>query len=207
MNELMETRDGYAAAGFPLYALDSMWRGRRWLGELRRGDEGAVEYAALGHGDEPSRRPGDPLPRRFVIAVTVPQRARRPCGATSFIEATSRESAAALAGVGLLEISLPWDRERGYRKQWMEQQVETAWELAQQLEDRVWAPLALPVGGVPARMRYRESGYGWVCAGESAGVFLGVYGRGVSPFGLALEAVSDLSGYDEPYALNGMRSA
>lgn len=181
--------DRYLAGDFPWYGLDEGWTGRRWLGSVCEGREG-LEYGTLGHGDTPSRRPGDPTPRKFVAVVTVPRRERRRSGdGAGMLEATSVASAASVAGVGLLSDTWQWELDREMRQEWVEQQTYLAWELADDLDGDGWTGLALPVDGVPNRFRYRESAYGWVMAGEAAGVYLGVYGHGVSAYGLGLSAV------------------
>lgn len=188
--------DQYLAADFPWYGLDEGWDGRRWLASVCQGREG-LEYGTLGHGDAPSRRPGDPTPRKFVSVVTVPQRERRPSGdGAGLLEATSMASAASVAGVALLADSWPWELDRELRQEWMDQQTHLAWELADNLDGDGWKGLALPVNGVPNRFRYRESEYGWVLAGQAAGVYLGVYGRGVSAYALGLALMSELKPYE-----------
>jgi hypothetical protein len=186
----------YLTADFPWYGLDAGWDGRRWLASVCAGREG-LEYGTLGHGDAPSRRPGVPTPRKFVSVVTVPQRDRRPSGdGAGMLEATSMASAASVAGVALLGDSWPWDLERELRQEWMDQQTHLAWELADNLDGDGWTGLAIPVNGVPNRFRYRESEYGWVLAGKAAGVYLGLYGRGVSAYGLGLALLPDLKAYE-----------
>ncbi|WP_406296858.1 hypothetical protein OG948_14635 [Embleya sp. NBC_00888] len=188
----------YLGADFPWYGLDEGWNGRRWLSSVCRG-RGAIEYGTLGHGDLPSRRPGDPTPRRFVSVVTVPQRPKRPAGdGTGQMEATSKSSAASLAGVALLAESWPWQLDRTTRAEWLDQQTNIAWDLSDNLTGPGWTDLAIPVDGVPSRFRYRESAYGWVLAGESAGVYIGVYGRGASAYGLGLSRSVDLRTYTRP---------
>ncbi|MYW02096.1 hypothetical protein [Streptomyces sp. SID3343] len=185
----------YLAADFPWYGLDDGWNGRRWLSSVCNGPC-TVEHGTLGHGDRPSRRPGDPSPRRSVSVVTVPQRPRRPSGdGTGQMEATSKASAASLAGVALLADSWPWQLDRGTRAQWVDQQTTLAWELSDDLDGTDWSDLAIPVDGIPCRFRYRESVYGWVLAGELSGVYIGVYGHGASAYGLGLSKAVDLSTY------------
>ncbi|UGQ09485.1 hypothetical protein LO772_21370 [Yinghuangia sp. ASG 101] len=181
--------DRYLAADFPWYGLDEGWTGRRWPGSVCEGGEG-LEYGTLGHGDSPSRRPGDPTPRKFVAVVTMPRRERRRSGdGAGMLEATSMAGAASVAGVGLLSDTWQWELDRDMRQEWVEQQTYLAWELADNLDGDGWTGLALPVDGVPNRFRFRESEYGWVMAGEAAGVYLGVYGHGVSAYDLGLSVV------------------
>jgi hypothetical protein len=198
VNETTELRERYADATFALYGLDGGWSGRRWLGTVCAGPDGAVEYVSLGHGDEPNRRPDNPTPRRFVTVVTVPQRPQRKSADGAVIEATSRAGAASIAGVGLLADSWPWQLNRDLRSDWLRQQTEIAWELADNLDGEDWSLMPVPVDGVPAALRFRESEYGWVVAGEGPGVFLGAYGRGISPYGLGFERVESLVTYDDP---------
>lgn len=185
----------YLGADFPWYGLDEGWTSRRWLSSACKSRQ-TVEYGTLGHGDRPSRRPGDPAPRRYVSVVTVPRRPKRPAGdGTGQMEATSKASAASLAGVGLLADSWPWALDRATRAQWLDQQTNLAWDLSDTLDGSDWSDLAIPVDGIPSRFRYRESAYGWVLAGESPDVYIGVYGRGVSAYGLGLSRGVDLSKY------------
>jgi hypothetical protein len=206
VNDPRDLRDRYADADFPVYGLDGAWSGRRWLGTVCIGPDGVIEYVSLGHGDEPNRRPDDPSPRRFVTVVTVPQRPERKSEDGAILEATSRTGAASIAGVGLLADSWPWQVNRDLRSDWLRQQTEIAWELADNLDGPEWALMPSPVDGVPADLRFRESEYGWVLAGEGPGVFLGVYGRGISPYELGFVQVDSLVSYDDP-AGNGVIAA
>lgn len=88
------------------------------------------------------------------------------------------------------------------RDDWLEQQTETAWVLADDLASDDWATLTLPVDGVPTPFHYRESEYGWVLAGSTqAGVHLGAYGRGMSAYGLGFSVVKDITALEpEPDA-------
>ena len=54
------------------------------------------------------------------------------------------------------------------RDDWLDQQTETAWELADDLDGADWSTLSLPVDGVPTPFHYRESEFGWVLAGSTA---------------------------------------
>ena len=193
-----ELRDRYRDADFPLYGLDGAWSGRRWLGTVCAGPDGVIEYVSLGHGDEPNRRPDDPRPRQFVTVVTVPVRPQRRTDDGGVIEATSCAGAASIAGVGLLSDSWPWQIDRELRADWMRQQTEIAWELADHLDSEDWSPLALPIDGRSVQMRYRESEYGWVLAGTGEGVFLGAYGRGIAASALGFGRVDSLLTYDDP---------
>jgi hypothetical protein len=206
VNDPRSLRDRFADADFPVYGLDGAWSGRRWLSTVCLGPDGVIEYVSLGHGDEPNRRPDDPSPRRFVTVVTVPQRPERKSEDGAIMEATSRTGAASIAGVGLLADSWPWQVNRDLRSDWLRQQTEIAWELADNLDGAEWTLMPSPVDGVPADLRFRESEYGWVLAGEGPGVFLGVYGRGISPHELGLERVDSLISYDDP-AGNGVIAA
>jgi hypothetical protein len=206
VNDPSELRDRCVSADFPLYGLDGAWSGRRWLSTVCTGPDSVVDYISLGHGDEPNRRPDDPSPRRFVTVVTVPQRPQRKSPDGAIVEATSRTGAASIAGVGLLADSWPWQLNRDLRGDWLRQQTEIAWELADALDGEDWTLMPIPVDGVPAPLRFRESEYGWVIAGEGPGVFLGAYGRGISPYGLGLERVEELVTYEDP-AGNGLIAA
>ena len=129
--------------------------------------------------------------------VTVPQRPlRRTADGTGVLEETSVSSAAWLAGSGLLSCTWPTHMERSLRQDWMDQQIATAWELADDLAGAGWSMLTLPVDGEPTAFHYRESEYGWVMAGAAPGVHLGAYGRGMSAYGLALAAIPDLAVYE-----------
>ncbi len=199
VNEASDLRAQFAAVDFPVYGLDEMWRGRRWLGSVCSSTTGRVEYVTLGHGDGPSRRPDDPSPGRFVTVVTVPRRPRRNSGDGGFLEATSPATAAAVAGVGLLEDCWPWHISRELRSDWLRQQTEAVYELAEHLDDEeLWLPMSLTVQEVAATLRYREFEYGWVLVGEAPDAFVGLYGRGVSPYGLGLALVKDFDGYADP---------
>ncbi|KWW99277.1 hypothetical protein [Carbonactinospora thermoautotrophica] len=197
MNEAV--RPQFAAVDFPVYGLDEMWRGRRWLGSVCSSAAGRVECVTLGHGDWPSRRPDDPSPGRFVTVVTVPRRPRRHSGDGGFLDATSPATAAAVAGVGLLEDCWPWHIGRELRNDWLRQQIEVAYHLAERLDDEeLWRPLSLTVQGKATVLRYREAEYGWVLVGEAPDAYVGLYGRGVSPHGLGLAQVKDFDEYADP---------
>ncbi len=186
----------YRDVGFSPYGLDAAWRGRRWLGPLGATATGGVEHASLGHGDTPRRRPDEAPPHRFVTVITAPARPRRSCEG-GYLEATSQHSAAAIAGVGLIRDSWPWQLDHDLRQDWIRQQTDLACELADQLDSNAWSAIALPVNELSTKLRYRESEYGWVIAGEISGVFLGAYGRGVSAFGLGLTLIHDLGAYQD----------
>ncbi|MEU9133043.1 hypothetical protein AB0D08_33925 [Kitasatospora sp. NPDC048540] len=194
----------YLAADFPWYGLDDGWTGRRWLGQVGAGPggaragqaEGGADYGSLGHGDEPAKQPEARDSRRFAVVVTVARRpGRRSADNTGTLEATSASSAAWLAGSGLLAATWPGQLDRGLRQDWLDQQSNLAWDLADDLDGPGWSSLTLPVSGLPQPFRYRESEYGWVLAGEAPGVLLGAYGRGVSAYGVGFGAVPDLAAY------------
>jgi hypothetical protein len=190
--------DGYLKADFSWYGLDAAFTGHRWLNPVGMSADGTVEHGSTGHGDEPSMK-GDPAPgsRRFVVVVTVARRpGRRSADGTGVLEATSEATAAWLAGSGLLNRTWPVQMERALRQDWLDQQISIAWDLADNLAGPDWSALTLPVDGVAAEFRYRESEYGWVLAGSSAdGVHLGAYGRGISAYGLGLSVIRDLTEY------------
>lgn len=186
------------AAEFPWYGLDEAFTGARWLMQVRAGADGVVEHGAMGHGEEPSLRfETSPEDQRFSVVVTVATRpVRRSADGTGVLEATSVSSAAWLAGSGLLSCIWPTQMERALRQDWLDQQTDIAWDLADNLAGEGWSALSLPVDGVPADFRYRESEYGWVLAGTAGdSVHLGAYGRGMSAYGLGFSTVKDLTVY------------
>ena len=192
------TVDGYLQAPFPWYGLDEAFTGARWLMQVGTVADGAVEHGSLGHGDEPSvRNESSEDKERFAVVVTVAANpVRRSADGTGLLEATSVSSAAWLAGVGLLSLTWPGQMDHTLRDDWLEQQTETAWALADDLAGSAWSTLSLPVDGVPTPFHYRESEFGWVLAGSTqAGVHVGAYGRGMSAYGLGFAVVKDISEY------------
>ncbi|WP_030419084.1 hypothetical protein VM636_10410 [Streptomyces sp. SCSIO 75703] len=197
------TVDGYLRAPFPWYGLDEAFTGRRWLMQVGTAADGTVEHGAIGHGDEPSVRnehvAGDDqdAKEKFAVVVTVAANPdRRSADGTGLLEATSVSSAAWLAGVGLLSFTWPGQMDHTLRDDWLEQQTETAWSLADDLDAAEWSTLSLPVDGVPTTFHYRESAYGWVLAGSAGkSVHLGAYGRGMSAYGLAFSVVKDIAAH------------
>lgn len=194
------TVDGFLRAPFPWYGLDEAFTGPRWLMRVGVAADGAVEHGSIGHGEEPSVRnevTEDGDGERFAVVVTVAsQPLRHSADGTGVLEATTVSSAAWLAGVGLL--SLTWPGQLGHilRDNWLDQQTETAWVLADDLSGPEWSTLSLPVDGVPTSFHYRESEFGWVLAGSAqAGVHLGAYGRGMSAYGLGFAKIKDVSAY------------
>lgn len=194
--------EGYLLAGFPWYGLDEAYAGPRWLSQVAFGADGSVEHGALGHGDRPTLKASLPMAgpeqegQRFAVVVTLANRpVRRSADGTGVLEATSVSSAAWLAGSGLLSCTWPNRMERGLRQDWLDQQTAIAWELADELDGADWTSLTLPVGGVPTPFRHRESEYGWVIAGSVPDAHVGAYGRGMSPYGLGLGVVKDLTDY------------
>ncbi|WP_432054106.1 hypothetical protein [Streptomyces sp. bgisy022] len=195
--------DGYVSATFPWYGLDEAFTGRRWLMQVGTAADGTVEHGSIGHGDEPSVRseytagPGQDAREKFAVVVTVAANpVRRSADGTGLLEATSVSSAAWLAGVGLLSFTWPGQMDHSLRDNWLEQQTETAWALADDLEGEDWSTLSLPVDGVPTPFHYRESEFGWVLAGSTrAGVHVGAYGRGMSAYGLGFAEVKDVAAY------------
>ncbi|MFE4872360.1 hypothetical protein [Streptomyces sp. NPDC056682] len=192
--------DGYLRAPFPWYGLDEAYTGPRWLMQVAMAADGTVQHGAVGHGDEPSIRPdaseGSAADRdRFAVVVTIPANPVRDDG-TGVLEATSVSSAAWLAGSGLPSFTWPAQMDHVRRGEWLDQQTETAWELADDLESADWSTLSLPVDGVPTDFYYRESEFGWVLAGSArSGVHLGAYGRGLSAYGLAFSVIVDIASY------------
>lgn len=194
--------DGYLRARFPWYGLDEAFRGTRWLTQVGLSAEGTVEHGSLGHGDQPTLKAtlpmAEPEPdtQRFAVVVTLANRpVRHSADGTGTLEATSVSTAAWLAGSGLLSSTWPHRMERGLRQDWLEQQTAIAWELADDLAGPDWSELTLPVDGTPTPFRYRESEYGWVLAGSVPGAHVGAYGRGMSPYGLGLGVVRDITAY------------
>ncbi|MGW2704410.1 hypothetical protein [Streptomyces sp. NPDC001340] len=197
------TISGYLQAPFPWYGLDEAFTGPRWLMQVGTAADGAVEHGSIGHGDEPSVRnehvaaSADEPREKFAVVVTVAANpSRRSADGTGLLEATSVSSAAWLAGVGLLSFTWPGQMDHSLRDDWLEQQTETAWALADDLEGPEWSTLSLPVDGVPMPFHYQESEFGWVLAGSThQGVHLGAYGRGMSAYGLGFAMVKDISTY------------
>ncbi|NXY96150.1 hypothetical protein HYE82_17510 [Streptomyces sp. BR123] len=195
------TAEGFLRADFPWYGLDEAFTGPRWLLQVGTGADGTVEHGSTGHGDEPSVRgeiaTGEK--ERFAVVVTVASNPLRRSGdGTGVLEATSVSSAAWLAGSGLLAYSWPGQMDHSLRDDWLEQQTEAAWELADDLDGPDWSVLSLPVDGEPTPFHYRESEFGWVLAGSTAaGVHLGAYGRGMSAYGLGFSVIGDLAAYQQ----------
>lgn len=197
------TVDGYLQAPFPWYGLDEAFTGPRWLMQVGTAADGAVEHGSIGHGDEPSVRnehvaaSADEPREKFAVVVTVAANpSRRSADGTGLLEATSVSSAAWLAGVGLLSFTWPGQMDHSLRDDWLDQQTETAWALADDLDGPEWSTLSLPVDGVPMPFHYRESEFGWVLAGSThEGVHVGAYGRGMSAYGLGFAMIKDISTY------------
>ncbi|MCX3060982.1 hypothetical protein [Streptomyces beihaiensis] len=196
------TVDGFLQAPFPWYGLDEAFTGPRWLMPVGTSADGSVEHGSIGHGEAPSVRgesaiQGGESTERFAVVVTIAANpVRRSADGTGVLEATSVSSAAWLAGVGLLSCTWPGQMDHVLRDDWLEQQTETAWVLADDLDSADWTRLTLPVDGVPTPFHYRESEFGWVLAGSTgAGVHLGAYGRGMSAYGLGFAAVKDVAEY------------
>ncbi|MBN0045173.1 hypothetical protein JS756_13840 [Streptomyces actuosus] len=193
------TVDGYLRAPFPWYGLDEAFTGPRWLMQVGTAADGAVEHGSIGHGDEPSVRTEATAEERerFAVVVTVAANpSRRSADGTGLLEATTVSSAAWLAGVGLLSFTWPGQMDHSLRDDWLEQQTETAWALADDLDGSDWSMLSLPVDGVPTPFHYRESEFGWVLAGATRqGVLIGAYGRGMSAYGLGFAQIKDIAAY------------
>ncbi|MDI3389285.1 hypothetical protein QIS99_24245 [Streptomyces sp. B-S-A8] len=193
------TVDGYLQAPFPWYGLDEAFTGPRRLMQVGAGADGTVEHGSLGHGDEPAPRADESAAKdRFAVVVTVASNpVRRSGDGTGVLEATSVSSAAWLAGVGLLTRTWPQAMDHSLRDDWLDQQTETAWVLADDLNSEPWTTLTLPVDGVPTPFHYRESEFGWVLAGSTqSGAHLGAYGRGMSAYGLGFSVVKDIAAYE-----------
>jgi hypothetical protein len=192
------TVDGFLRASFPWYGLDEAFTGPRWLMQVGSAADGAVEHGSIGHGDEPSvLNEATRDKERFAVVVTVAAHpGRRSADGTGLLEATSVSSAAWLAGVGLLSFTWPGQIDHSLRDDWLDQQTETAWQLADDLDGAEWSSLSLPVDGAPTPFHYRESEFGWVLAGSTQrGVHVGAYGRGMSAYGLGFAAIKDIGSY------------
>ncbi|MEU2429530.1 MULTISPECIES: hypothetical protein [unclassified Streptomyces] len=191
--------DGYLRAQFPWYGLDEAFTGPRWLMQVGTAADGTVQHGSLGHGDEPSIKSdaAGTEKERFAAVVTVAASpVRRSGDGTGVLEATTVSSAAWLAGSGLLAYTWPALLDHSLRDDWLDQQTETAFALADDLEGAAWSALSLPVDGVPMPFHYRESEFGWVLAGSAQnGVHIGAYGRGMSAYGLGFSIVRDLAPY------------
>jgi len=195
------TVDGYLQAPFSWYGLDEAFTGPRWLMQVGTSADGAVEHGSIGHGDEPSVKneagsTAEPKEKFAVVVTVAANPSRRSADGTGLLEATSVSSAAWLAGVGLLSFTWPGQMDHSLRDDWLEQQTETAWVLADDLDGPDWSTLSLPVDGSPTSFHYRESEFGWVLAGSTQeGVHVGAYGRGMSAYGLGFAVIKDISTY------------
>lgn len=193
------TVDGYLRAPFAWYGLDEAFTGPRWLMQVGTVADGTVQHGAMGHGDEPSIRSdaSNDDKERFAVVVTVAASpVRRSGDGTGVLDATTVSSAAWLAGSGLLAHTWPAQLDHSLRDDWLDQQTETAFDLADDLAGPAWSMLSLPVDGVPTPFHYRESEFGWVLAGSTgSGVHVGAYGRGMSAYGLAFSVIKELAAY------------
>ncbi|MFH8473005.1 hypothetical protein [Streptomyces sp. NPDC018000] len=192
------TVDGYLAAPFPWYGLDEAFTGPRWLMQVGTAADGTVQHGSIGHGDEPLVRVGSGAQKqRFAVVVTVASSPVRGSGdGKGVLDATTVSSAAWLAGSGLLACTWPPQMDHTRRDDWLDQQTEAAFELADDLDGPAWSALSLPVDGVPVSFHYRESEFGWTLAGSTqSGAHIGAYGRGMSAYGLAFSVVGDIAGY------------
>ncbi|MEU2669069.1 hypothetical protein ABZ622_09380 [Streptomyces sp. NPDC007164] len=192
------TVDGYLAATFPWYGLDGAFTGPRRLMQVGTAADGTVQHGSIGHGDEPSvRADAGAEKQRFAVVVSMASSpVRRSGDGTGVLDATTVSSAAWLAGSGLLACTWPPQMDHALRDDWLDQQTETAFELADDLDGPAWSVLSLPVDGVPVPFHYRESEYGWVLAGSAlGGVYIGAYGRGMSAYGLGFSVIGDITTY------------
>ncbi|MEV1037339.1 hypothetical protein AB0J01_11725 [Streptomyces sp. NPDC050204] len=192
------TVDGYLAATFPWYGLDEAFTGPRRLMQVGTAADGTVQHGSIGHGDEPSvRADAGTEKQRFAVVVSMASSpVRRSGDGTGVLDATTVSSAAWLAGSGLLACTWPPQMDHALRDDWLDQQTETAFELADDLDGPAWSVLSLPVDGVPVPFHYRESEYGWVLAGSAlGGVYIGAYGRGMSAYGLGFSVIGDITTY------------
>lgn len=190
-----EIAERFRAAALPWYGLDDAWRGPRRLGELRTDSDGTVRYGTLEHGDPAPLRPGADPQRRAVAVVTMAPLPSRPAlradgtPGPGMIEAATVATAAAVAGIGLVEDQWPWHLDVTVRENWLDQQRELASQVADRLGDLPWRLLTLAVDGMPQVFHYRESEYGWVLATATRRCLLAAYGRGVSAYSLAFTRV------------------
>ncbi|MFE3829726.1 hypothetical protein [Streptomyces sp. NPDC059092] len=195
----LRSLDAYLRAPFPWYGLDDAFTGSRWLMQVGVTADGTVRHGATGHGEEPSIRPDAAAAdrERFAAVVTVAHSAEHRTGdGTGHLDATTASSAAWLAGSGLLAFTWPPQLDHVLRAEWLEQQTEAAFELADHLTGSAWSTLSLPVDGEPTPFHYRESEFGWVLAGSARGeVHLGAYGRGMSAYGIGFSAIGDIRSY------------
>ncbi|MFB7214419.1 hypothetical protein [Streptomyces sp. NPDC056255] len=192
------TVDGYLAATFPWYGLDEAFTGPRRLMQVGIAADGTVQHGSVGHGDEPSvRADAGAEKQRFAVVVSMASSPVRHSGdGTGVLDATTVSSAAWLAGSGLLACTWPPQMDHALRDDWLDQQTETAFELADDLDGPAWSVLSLPVDGVPVPFHYRESEFGWVLAGSApGGVYIGAYGRGMSAYGLGFSVIGDIAAY------------
>lgn len=190
--------DGYLAATFPWYGLDEAFTGPRRLMQVGTAADGTVQHGSIGHGDEPSvRADAGAEKQRFAVVVSMASSpVRRSGDGTGVLDATTVSSAAWLAGSGLLACTRPAQMDHVLRDDWLDQQTETAFELADDLDGPAWSVLSLPVDGVPVQFHYRESEFGWVLAGSAhGGVHIGAYGRGMSAYGLGFSVIGDIATY------------
>ena len=192
--------DDFRSALLPWYGLDEGWRGARRLGTLRRDPDGTVQYGTLEHGDRPAGRPGENPQRRAVTVVTMLPLPRRPAvlpdgTAAGHLEAATVATAAAVAGIGLVDDQLPWHLDAALRQSWIDQQRELAARVADRLGDEPWRLLTLTVDRAPQVFHYRESEYGWVAVAAVRDALLAAYGRGVSAYSLAFIR-ADPAGYE-----------
>ncbi|WP_326699672.1 hypothetical protein OG909_21690 [Streptomyces sp. NBC_01754] len=193
------TVDGYLKAPFPWYGLDEAFTGTRWLMQVTAAADGTVRHGCTGHGEEPVLRSGEGEEKaRFAVVVTVAGSPVRNSGdGTGKLEATTESSAAWLAGSGLLAYTWPGQMDHVLRSEWLSQQTEAAFVLADELGRAPWSTLSLPVDGVPVDFHYRESEFGWILAGSAPdGVHIGAYGRGMSAYGLGFAVIGDIRTYE-----------
>ncbi|MEU2676660.1 hypothetical protein ABZ638_07170 [Streptomyces sp. NPDC007107] len=193
------TVDGYLKASFPWYGLDEAFTGPRWLMHVTAAADDTVQHGSTGHGEEPVVRADAGAEKaRFAVVVTVGSSpVRHSDDGTGVLDATTVSSAAWLAGSGLLDCTWPPQMDHTLRGEWLNQQIETAFELADDLGREPWSTLSLPVDGVPVDFHYRESEFGWVLAGSAPeGVHIGAYGRGMSAYGLGFAVIGDIASYE-----------
>ncbi|MCI0687442.1 MAG: hypothetical protein L0Y54_09440 [Sporichthyaceae bacterium] len=181
-------RRQFAAADFAMYGLDGSWRGPRWLGRLRTDPDGTPLIGELGHGNSREHQL-QPAPSHVVGVLSV-----RDAPPRLELEGTSVGTAAFAAAECLVQLAAPLHLEADIRETWVDQQADLAFELASELDADRWSTIELPVDAEPAKFRCRDTGYGWIAAGESQDGFIGLYGRGVELDSLVL-VTADLQTY------------
>ncbi len=178
-------------------------RGTRWLIQVGLSAEGTVEHGSLGprgpadpQGDaaDGGTRTGHPAVRGGRHPRQPARTAQRGRHRHRWRPPRSPRGVAGRFGTALLHLA---------RAGWTAGCARTGWTSRPRSPGNsptTWRvptgrTLTLPVDGIPTPFRYRESEYGWVLAGSAPGVHVGAYGRGMSPYGLGLGVVRDITAY------------